>query len=401
MQLRRSSTLEYVTGLGNFSLYLHIPFCSTRCTYCAFNTFTHAEPLIMPYVAAMCNELTWLSSSMSRPIHTIYFGGGTPSLLPSDTVARILDTCRHGFEVTNDAEITLEVNPGSIDRDYLSRLREVGVNRLSIGMQSAHAQELRLFARQHGVDAVAQSVEDARWAGFDNVSLDLIFGIPHQTLAMWRDSAAAALALKPDHLSMYALGLEAGTPMTRWVERGWLPTPDDDLAADMYDLADEMACGAGLVQYEISNWSRPGYACRHNLQYWRNDPYLGVGAGAHGYAGGIRYEIVKPIQRYIDLAIAQDTPLRFPFTPTVERYDVIDDLGAMAEHMMTGLRLIEEGVSVEGFYRRFGRSIRDVYGGVLDWLSECNLLRQDGDQLRLTPRARLLSNQVFLRFMPE
>ncbi len=390
-----------MNDLSRFSLYLHVPFCGTRCTYCAFNTYIHAEGLIMPYIGAMCHELTWLAQTTPQPLHTIYFGGGTPSLLPAEAVARILDTCRQGFEVTNDAEITLEANPGAIDRGYLTALRESGVNRLSIGMQSAHTQELRLFARQHGVEAVARTVEDARRAGFDNVSLDLIYGVPQQTLAMWRESVSAALALNPEHLSMYALGLETGTPMARWVERGWLPTPDDDLAADMYDVADEMVSAAGLVQYEISNWARPGFACRHNLQYWRNDPYLGVGAGAHGYAGGIRYEIVKPIQRYIDLATRQDRPLPFPLTPTVERYEVIDVPGAMAEHMMTGLRLVEEGVSAEGFYRRFGRSLREVYGGVLDWLSECNLLRQDGDQIRLTPRARLLSNQVFLRFMPE
>jgi oxygen-independent coproporphyrinogen III oxidase len=354
----------------------------------------------VPYVEAMCRELTWLAARTTQPIHTIYFGGGTPSLLPSEQVEKILNTCRHGFQVTPDAEITLEVNPGSIDGSYLYRLHESGVNRLSIGMQSAHAQELRLFARQHGVDAVARTIEDARRAGFDNLSLDLIYGVPHQTLEMWRDSVAAALALKPDHLSMYALGLETGTPMARWVDRGWLPTPDDDLAADMYELADAMARDYGLIQYEISNWARPGFACRHNLQYWRNEPYLGVGAGAHGYAAGIRYEIVKPIQRYIDLAMQQDAPLPFPFTPTVERHDVIDAPNEMAAHMMTGLRLIEEGISVEGFRQRFGLSIRQVYGSVLDWLTQYDLIRQDGDLLRLTPRARLLSNQVFLRFMP-
>ncbi len=395
-----SPDLTPVTGLSRFSLYLHIPFCGTRCTYCAFNTYTHAESLIVPYVDAMCNELTWLGSGATFPIHTVYFGGGTPSLLLPGQVARILNTCRQAFAVTPDVEATLEINPGSIDHEYLHRLRETGVNRLSVGMQSAHAQELKLFARQHGIEAVARTVDDARQAGFDNLSLDLIYGAPHQTLAMWRESVAAALALRPDHLSMYALGLETGTPMARWVERGWLPTPDDDLAADMYELADEMARAAGLDQYEISNWAKPGFACLHNLQYWRNEPYLGVGAGAHGYAANIRYEIVKPIQRYIDLATRQDAPLPFPFTPTIERHDVIDTSGAMAEHMMTGLRLIEEGISVEGFHRRFGLSIQQVYGGVLDWLTQYDLIRQDGDLLRLTPRARLLSNQVFVRFMP-
>jgi oxygen-independent coproporphyrinogen III oxidase len=390
-----------VTDLNNFSLYLHIPFCGTRCTYCAFNTYTNAEALITPYTTAMCRELTWLAGRTYRPLHTIYFGGGTPSLLPPEEVARILDTCRQGFQATADAEITLEANPGSIDHDYLCRLRDAGVNRLSIGMQSAHTQELRLFARQHGVDAVATTVDAARRAGFDNLSLDLIYGVPHQTLDMWRESVAAALALNPDHLSMYALGLEDGTPMARWVDRGWLPPPDDDLAADMYELADQMACSAGLAQYEISNWAKPGCACRHNLQYWRNEPYLGVGAGAHGYAAGIRYEVIRPIQRYIDLAMHQDAPLPFPLTATVERYERIDVPDAMAEHMMTGLRLIDEGVNVRDFHRRFGLTVHDIYGGTLNWLTRYGLLQQDGDLLRLTARARLLSNQVFWRFMPD
>jgi oxygen-independent coproporphyrinogen-3 oxidase len=382
-----------------YSLYLHIPFCGTRCSYCAFNTYTHVEALIPAYVAGLCRELSWLGTG--QPVHTIYFGGGTPSLLSPSQVADILAACQRAFDVPPDVEITLEANPGSIGDDYLGRLRETGVNRLSVGMQSAHAQELKLFARQHDVDDVARTISAARRAGFDNLNLDLIYGVPYQTLDMWRVSVEAALALGPDHLSLYALGLEAGTPLAKWVERGWLPAPDDDLAADMYDLADSLVCQAGLSQYEISNWARPGFACRHNLQYWRNQPYLGLGAGAHGYAAGIRYEVVRPIQRYIDLAMqpVDAAPLPFPLTPTVEHHERIDDAGAMAEHMLTGLRLVEEGVSAEGFRQRFGVPIQDVYGEQLDWLTRYDLLRQDGDRLRLTARARLLSNQVFLRFI--
>jgi oxygen-independent coproporphyrinogen-3 oxidase len=384
--------------LDRFSLYLHIPFCRTRCTYCAFNTYANVETLIPAYVAAMCRELAWLGAG--QPVHTIYFGGGTPSLLSPAQVAGILDTVRCAFDVTPDAEITLEANPGSIGDAYLHRLRSTGVNRLSIGMQSVHTQELRLFARQHEVGGVGKTVADARRAGFDNLSLDLIYGVPNQTLTMWRESVEAALALEPDHLSLYALGLEVGTPLARQVERGWLPAPDDDLAADMYELADECVRAAGFVQYEISNWARPGLACRHNLQYWRNAPYLGVGAGAHGYAAGIRYEIVRPIRRYIDLAMQQESPLPFPMTPTVAQWEAIDAPAAMAEHMLTGLRLIEEGVSMADFQRRFGVPIREVYGGALDWLTRNGLLRDDGDSIRLTARARLLSNQVFVQFMP-
>ena len=385
----------------SLSLYLHIPFCRTRCTYCAFNTYTNAETLIEDYVATMCHELRWLGRSTRQPIHTIYFGGGTPSMLTAEQVGRIVRTCREVFNVTLDAEITLEANPGAIADGYLAELRTVGANRLSLGMQSAHATELKLFARQHDVVAVADAVTDARRSGFDNVSLDLIFGVPHQTLAMWHESVETALALHPDHLSMYALILESGTAMTRSVVSGALPSPDDDLAADMYELADTIAQDAGLVQYEISNWARPGAECQHNLQYWRNAPYLGVGAGAHGYAAGTRYEIVRPIQRYIDLAAGQDAPLPYPLMPSVERCETIDTAGAMAEHMMTGLRLVREGVSISGFERRFGVPIDQIYGEAITRLIAYELLYRDGDALKLTPPARLLSNQVFLQFMGD
>ncbi len=396
--MTRNVVLATVNAL---SLYLHIPFCDVCCTYCAFNIYTKAQALIPAYVAAMCHELEWLGQSTAEPIETVYFGGGTPSLLAPEQVARIMQTCRRAFAIAPTAEITLEANPESIDTGYLEQLRNIGVNRLSIGMQSAQADELRLFARQHDADAVPHAVQAARSAGFDNVSLDLIYGAPHQTLDSWRASAEAALALTPDHLSLYALILEPGTALVRSIERGWLPVPDDDLAADMYELADELVSAAGLAQYEISTWARPGAMCQHNLHYWHNLPYLGVGAGAHGYAGGLRYEVVRSLQRYIDVASQQTEPLPFPLTPTVEHTDLIDERESMAEHMITGLRLLNEGVNLTVFERRFGVPLDHIYGSVLDQLVAYDLLYCDHNSLKLTRRARLISNQVFMRFMPD
>jgi putative oxygen-independent coproporphyrinogen III oxidase len=381
-------------GQSFLSLYLHIPFCHARCTYCAFNTYTNAESLIADYVAAMCGELEWLGRSTKLPVHTIYFGGGTPSVLLGQQATTILETCRRVFTVIPQAEVTLEANPGSARPDFLEQIRAAGVNRLSVGMQSARANELRMFARQHDVAAVANTIEAARRAGFDNVSLDLIFGAPNQTLDTWRESVEAALSLRPDHLSMYALILETGTALTRSIESGTLPVPDDDLAADMYELAHDLAEESGLMQYEICNWAKPGMECLHNLQYWRNEPYLGVGAGAHGYAAGIRYEVVRPIQRYIDLARSQDTALPFPITPSMEHNEPVDTSAAMAEHMMTGLRLTREG-----FKERFGHSIDKVFGEALAQLTGYGLLVSADDSIRLTNQARLLSNRVFLEFM--
>ena len=377
------------------SLYLHVPFCKTRCTYCAFNTYTNAEAHLPAYVAALCKELHWLGRATQQPVHTIFFGGGTPSLLSPSQIANILQTCRAAFQISPEAEITLEVNPLSASDAYFARVRAAGVNRLSIGMQSVHRSELRLMARDHDADAVPRTVRAARAAGFENINLDLIFALPYQTLGMWLESLQAALALQPQHLSLYALELESGTAMTRDVECGRLPLPDDELAAEMYEAADELLAQHGFLQYEISNWARSGWECRHNLQYWHNLPYLGAGAGAHGYADGVRYAIVRPIPRYIALASAQDAPLPFPFTASVEWHERIDAQTAMLEHLFTGLRLVRQGVRDSEFKARFGVALSEVFGEPFAKLRAQGLLQHEGDAWRLSRSARLISNRVF------
>ncbi len=381
------------------SLYLHIPFCGTRCTYCAFNVYTNLERLIPAYVAALCTELRTLGERTTLPLHTIYFGGGTPSLLSAEQIAVILRACRESFTVTPDAEITLEANPESVTLNYLRALHDLGINRLSIGMQSAQPGELALFARQHDVEAVGQAVSAARVAGYTNISLDLIYGVPTQTLDSWRATVAKALSFAPDHLSLYALQLETGTAFTKWVEHGKLPAPDDDLAADMYEAADDLLSAAGLAQYEISAWASSGHACRHNLQYWRGDPYLGVGAGAHGYTNGIRYEIVRAPQAYIERATAAQIPQSFPLTNTVALCEAIDQDRAMDEFMMTRLRLLETGVSRAEFLARFGIPLDSVYGDALKSLEPFAMLDISSDRIRLKKRARLISNSVLLHFI--
>lgn len=235
------------------AIYVHIPFCQTRCSYCAFNTYTGLADQIMPYMAALAREVCLVGSNMRRPAHTLYFGGGTPSLIPVSAINTIIETCASMFVLPVDVEVTLEANPGSVNQTYLDDLRRGGVNRLSIGMQSAHEKELRLFGRGHSVEDVRTTVQMARRAGFDNISLDLIYGVPHQTLGMWQKSLETALAFEPDHLSLYGLGIEDGTPMQRQIQCGKLPFPDDDRAADMYDWATERLDNAGFEQYEVSN----------------------------------------------------------------------------------------------------------------------------------------------------
>ncbi|HLV43652.1 MAG TPA: radical SAM family heme chaperone HemW [Aggregatilineales bacterium] len=387
-------------GSSGLSLYVHIPFCRTLCTYCAFNTYAGMQALVAPYVEALCREIRLVGEAGGAAAHTLYFGGGTPSLLSAEQAAAVIEAAREVFALPDGAEITLEANPGTVDLDKLRAYRAGGVNRLSIGVQSADADELRMFGRRHSFEEAEEAYRLARAAGCDNISLDLIYGAPRQTLAGWRRTLDAVLAWEPEHVSLYALKLEPGTSLHRQVERGRLPEPDDDLAADMYDLARACLDAAGLQQYEISNWARPGFESVHNRQYWLNEPYLGFGAGAHGYAAGLRYWNVDPVAEYIGL-IKQGEPRAFPLSPAVADTETISTTLEMAETVILGLRLVGEGVSRRAFEARFGRSLDDVFGAALGAMVQAGLVMQDGDRVRLTERGYLLSNQVFMRLLPE
>ncbi len=381
---------------NSLSVYLHVPFCATKCTYCAFNTYTNLETLIDPFIGALIREIEIVGRGSPYPqVDTIFFGGGTPSLLTPQQFAQVLAALRDHFPVQPDAEITLEANPNDLDRDYLTALRRVGLNRISIGMQSANENELTLFKRRHDNDAVVRAVSAARAAGFENLNLDLIYGFPHQTLESWDNTLNQMIALQPDHVSLYALGLEEGTPMKAWVERGRLPEPDDDLAADMYNLATDRLGVMGYAQYEISNWAKPGFACRHNLQYWRNDPYVGLGPGAHGYAGGVRYADLLSPQRYIKLLNDDQSDHEFPRTPATAEAVVVDRAAEIAETLIMGLRLTQEGIPRAGFRERFGVDLLDLHGDVIQKYAAYDLVTFDDERVRLTDKGRLLSNVVF------
>jgi oxygen-independent coproporphyrinogen-3 oxidase len=377
------------------SLYLHIPFCRTKCTYCAFNTYTNLDVLVEPFVQALLREIAIVGSGASRVLGTIYLGGGTPSLLTPGQIGRILTSIQDTFSILPDAEISLEANPNDLNRAYLAELRRLGISRLSIGMQSANANELSLFARRHDNDMVARAVSSARHAGFDNLSLDLIYGFPHQTLESWCTSLRQLVALQPQHVSLYALGLEDGTPMADWVARGRLPLPDDDLAADMYDLATDYLAGCGYQQYEISNWSKLGFSSRHNLQYWRNLPYLGLGPGAHGFADGVRYSTVLRPQHYIQVLDTAHGAFNFPLTPAVADSVIVDRVGEIAETLMMGLRLTQEGIQRKAFSERFGIDLLESHGMIIEKYRDHGLLYVESDVVRLTTRGRFLSNTIF------
>lgn len=388
--------MSHSTSQSLLSIYLHIPFCTTKCTYCAFNTYTNLEQLMPAFVQALRREVEIVATnSPIRQVGTIYFGGGTPSLLTAHQFSSILRPIQSHFDIIDDAEITTEVNPNDITADYAAALRQTGINRISMGMQSANQSELDLFARRHDADTVFLAFDHLRQGGFDNISLDLIYGFPHQTLCSWEHTLQAVMGLKPEHVSLYALGLEEGTPMDTWVRRGKLPVPDDDLAADMYEMATQQLGNVGLEQYEISNWSRAGYASRHNLQYWRNLSYVGLGPGAHGFAGGVRYATIMSPQRYIRSMEKEIGEHQFPHTPATDTAEVVDRAQEIAETLMMSLRLTREGVVLTDFRQRFGVDLLDLHGKTIMRFVEQGLLEIENNRVRLTTEGRLLSNIVF------
>jgi oxygen-independent coproporphyrinogen-3 oxidase len=385
------------------SLYIHIPFCIHRCAYCDFNTYAGQESHIPEYVEALNREIKIAARSAAGrlKVHTIFFGGGTPSLLQAEQFESILSKVREHYDVLGGAEISLEANPGTVTRDSLNDLHSLGFNRLSLGVQSAHPEELRQLERIHDYFDVINTVKWARQAGFDNLSLDLIFGLPGQSMNRWQATVNLILGLHPDHLSLYALSVEHGTPFEHWARPGLMSVPDPDVAADMYEWAGQKLDESGFEQYEISNWAKRSRQCLHNLQYWRNLPYLGFGAGAHGSANGLRVSNVLRIKTYIERVKGDpvNSAHPFPITPAIVHQINISKRVEMQETLMTGLRLTREGVSADGFMGRFGIPLREVFGREIDDLTGLNLLEWSGPILHLTKRGRLLGNQVFMRFV--
>jgi oxygen-independent coproporphyrinogen-3 oxidase len=379
------------------SIYAHIPFCTSMCTYCAFNTYARLEHLIPDFVEALKTELMIASQGNIYPeVGTIFFGGGTPSLLSPSQFKDVLTHIRQYYQVIENAEITSELNPNDLNYDYLVGLRNSGINRLSIGMQSSNQKELKFFARRHDHQAVVSAIGEAKRAGFDNINLDLIYGVPYQSLDSWKQTLEDAISLKVEHLSLYALGLEEGTPLNNWVENGDVSAPDDDLSADMYEYATEKLAEHGYIQYEISNWALPGRECQHNLQYWRNLPYIGVGPGAHGFVNGVRYAVMRSPQRYIKslLGLSSDQ-VGFPHTPAVEDFNRLSKEEEISETLIMALRLLNDGVGFDDFRTRFDTDLMALHGETFKKYQQYGLLSLDDGKVKLTKAGRLLCNMIF------
>jgi oxygen-independent coproporphyrinogen-3 oxidase len=387
--------------MTDVGLYLHIPFCLAKCVYCDFNSYPQMEGMHERYVQAMCAEIR--GSAEQHPalgVDSIYIGGGTPTVLSSSLLTQLLAACRESFEVADDAEISIEANPGTVDQDQLTALCAAGIDRVSLGAQSFNEHELQLLKRIHTVDQTREALGLIRAAGTCNINLDLIYGLPQQSLADWTSTLDQALRLAPEHISLYALSVEEGTPLAECIARGELPPTDDDLAADLYTAAEGRLQEAGYAHYELSNWAvkRTSAAgtpevlwCRHNLKYWHVDPYLGFGAGAHSHFAGRRFCSVAHPEEYV-------LRLENGLSPTANTA-LIGPEESMVETMILGLRLTE-GVRFSDFRQRHGRDLHGQYTHALSELAGLGLVTGDDQAIRLTTRGRLLANQVFLRFWP-
>ncbi|MFS0727497.1 radical SAM family heme chaperone HemW [Paenibacillus sp. 1P07SE] len=374
-------------------VYIHIPFCTNKCHYCDFNSFVLKGQPVDDYLEALEREMAETCNVMQPElIDTVFVGGGTPTVLNPAQMTTFLEAVRRHFPLSEQVEFSMEANPGTTDPDKLHAMREGGVNRISFGVQSFDNALLERIGRIHDVDDVYRSIDNARAAGFDNLSIDLMFGLPGQTVATLQDSVARALLLDLPHYSLYGLKVEENTLFHRMYERNELPLPEEEEELEMYLYIMEELKRAGRRQYEISNFARPGYESRHNTIYWRNEPYYGLGAGAHGYAGRLRHVNIKGVQPYIDATRKG--------LPRLESGKV-SEAEAMEDFMMVGLRLLE-GVSSADFTRQFpGRSIEGQFGDILMRLHDDGLLEttDGGARYRLTEQGVLLGNEVFGAFI--
>ncbi|OPX87057.1 radical SAM family heme chaperone HemW [Pelotomaculum sp. PtaB.Bin117] len=385
---------EHEKTLANtIGLYIHVPFCLKKCCYCDFVSYPYSEAAAGTYLDALLKEIDMYSLGLpdqEKQLASIFIGGGTPTCLSSGSLTAILDRLRRGFSLVPGCEITIEANPGTVDRQVLDVLRTSGVNRLSLGIQAFQDQLLSALGRVHTAAEAVEAIRAAREAGFDNLNLDFIFGIPGQTREEWLETISLAADLRPEHIAVYGLQLEERTPLERLVARGEIQPCSEELELSFYLAAIEFLSSQGYVHYEISNFARPGRESVHNLGYWLNRRYLGLGPAAHSYLPGGRYANDATLAGYAGRVARGELPVCSREGETVAK--------EMSETIFLGLRLIG-GFDLAAFYQRFGRRAEEVYRKEITRLLEAGLVEFAGGRLRLTAAGLPLANEVFIEFV--
>jgi len=427
----------------SLGIYIHIPFCQQKCTYCNFNTTDFQDALASAYVPAVAREIAYWGNQLKDPaakpaspsfaVDSIYLGGGTPSIIAAELIAVLIDACRASFHLLGDAEITIEINPGSMSRQKMETWRRAGINRASVGIQSFIDRELVSLSRTHSSADARRTVDALRESGFDNISLDLIAGLPEQSLRDWEFNLEQAISLRPEHLSLYLLEVKDGTQLYSQIKRGLRPSPDDDLAAEMYIMMHQATTTSGYEHYEISNFAKEfvvpaasriaasGVAASriaasgvpsgglffddqqkppetkatnmrsvHNMKYWTGATYYGMGCGAHSYDGRSRWINIKKTESYIGAVASTGRG--------VAETSVLSDDERAAEALFMGLRLAE-GIDLAAFQADYGLDVPDRHGSELARLGDAGLIQIASGRLSLTDRGMLLSNEVFVSFV--
>lgn len=371
-------------------LYIHIPFCKQKCKYCDFNSYSGITNMSSSYVEALTTEIMNCTKAENREINTIYIGGGTPTYIETEYIEKIMSVLNSKFNISNDAEITIECNPGTADIEKLKRIRDTGINRLSIGLQTTHDDSLKELGRIHTYSDFLDCYSDARKAGFDNISVDLMFGLPNQTPEKWLSTLEHVTKLSPEHISAYSLKIEPGTPFEKLYESGNLCIPDDDQNRDLYDECVSILSGRGYKRYEISNFSKENYESIHNLIYWKTNDYIGFGAGSHSCLENIRYNNIYDIKEYIESVISKNDQVESLYKNTKN--------DSMCEFVFLGLRL-DEGISKKTFKDRFNVDIYDVFSNQLNKHIKLNTIIDENNFIRINPKYTYISNMIMSDFV--
>lgn len=368
-------------------LYVHIPFCKSKCRYCDFNSFAGKDECIAPYFHALKKEISyWAEAEKGRRFDTVYFGGGTPSYMSPEILESTIAHIKNEMILTEDCEITVECNPATMDNEGFERLKLVGANRISIGLQSTDDSMLKVLGRIHSLEDFERCFLYARGAGFKNISLDLMYGLPGQTMKMWEETLEKAAAYRPEHISAYALKIEEGTPFSKMD----LDLPDEDVSADMYQRMVEILEEKGYHRYEISNFAKPGFESRHNQKYWERVDYLGVGAGAYSCFDNKRFSNTREVWEYIFSVLDKGN--------AVCEEAVLSEKERMSEFVFLGLRL-QKGISLKEFEGRFGVSFSEVFGKAAEKYIDWGFLVKDGDRLFFSPKGFFVSNTILADFV--